>query len=89
VTLYSRSDVQSVSIPVERGGCGVTHSRPSKNGVPVRMWALTCEPREGFLRGSRRGVVKSPVSKSGYGSLEFGIIDGDPDTITGSPVGAR
>lgn len=50
MTLYARSDVMSVAIPAEGGGCGEGHSRPVRNGAPVKLWGLTCMPCEKVLR---------------------------------------
>jgi hypothetical protein len=50
MTLYARSDVMSVSVPIDSGGCNSQHSRPVVNGAPVKLFALTCPPCEGFLK---------------------------------------
>jgi len=53
MTLYSRSDVAAVTVPVAGfGGCGNTHSRPVVNGAPEKTWALDCPPCEDHLRHS-------------------------------------
>jgi len=46
---HARSDVMSVAVPLEAGGCGVSHSRPVTNGVPDEVWTLTCPACEVFL----------------------------------------
>ncbi len=38
--MYGRSDVMSVAVPTTAGGCGVIHSRPVADGVPVDDWNL-------------------------------------------------
>jgi hypothetical protein len=50
MSLYARSDVMSVAVPPDAGGCGVTHSRPVHQGAPVRLWELKCPACEVFLR---------------------------------------
>ena len=77
MTMYARSDYQVVGgIP----GCDVAHQRPAdpRTGKPVALWALTCAAHETHFKGSRRGVVKSPISKSNPGPLTYGIIDANP-----------
>lgn len=51
VTLYARSDLASVAIPVESGGCGVQHTRPVIGGAPVRLWHIDCPQCTTFLKG--------------------------------------
>jgi SAP domain len=57
MTLYARSDMMSVGIPVTSGGCGNTHSRPVRNGSPAKIWGLDCPPCESYLRGSQRAKI--------------------------------
>jgi thiol-disulfide isomerase/thioredoxin len=52
MTLYAMSSLSSSAVPVSHGGCGVRHSRPVKNGAPVKLWALDCPPCETELRDS-------------------------------------
>lgn len=54
MSLYARSDVMSVSIPAESGGCSSVHSRPVIKGAPVKVWKLTCGPCESYLKGDRK-----------------------------------
>lgn len=42
VTLYARSDLASVAVSTESGGCGARHDRPVIGGAPVRLWHLDC-----------------------------------------------
>ena len=77
MTMYARSDYQVVGgIP----GCDVAHQRPAdpRTGKPVALWALTCAAHETHFKGSRRGVVKPPISKSSPGPLTYGMIDANP-----------
>lgn len=67
ITVWARSDVAAVAISADHGGCGTVHSRPSPGGVPVKIWALTCEGGcEDFLRsdalwsGTSHGVPETP-----------------------------
>jgi hypothetical protein len=48
--LYSWSANVSTHVPVDAGGCGVTHSRPVVDGAPQYPWRLDCPPCEDFLR---------------------------------------
>ena len=50
MTIHSRSDVAAVTISPEHGGCGDLHSRPVRNGAPVKLWSLDCEACEEVLR---------------------------------------
>jgi hypothetical protein len=50
MALFARSDVMSVGIPPEAGGCGVSHHRPVSQGAPIRIWELNCPACERFLR---------------------------------------
>lgn len=53
MTVYSRSDVAAVTVPVaDFRGCGNVHSRPVVSGAPVKIWALDCPPCEDHLRHS-------------------------------------
>ena len=40
--LYARSDVMSVGVSPDAGGCGKTHSRPVTDGAPARLFELDC-----------------------------------------------
>lgn len=40
MALYGRSDVMSVAVPLNSGGCGATHSRPVADGVATEEWDL-------------------------------------------------
>jgi SAP domain len=57
VTLYARSDLMSVSVPVTSGGCGKSHNRPVVKGVPSREFRLDCPGCEAFLKGGGRQVL--------------------------------
>jgi len=50
MTVYARSDVMSVSLSHEHGGCGATHSRPVTHGAPAQSWGLDCPACENHLR---------------------------------------
>jgi SAP domain len=50
MSLYSWSANVSTHVPVDAGGCGVTHSRPVVDGAPQHPWRLDCPPCEDFLR---------------------------------------
>ena len=57
ITVYSRSDVCSIAIPVESGGCGAQHTRKVTRGVPEKIFSITCEPCEAFLSGARKPKI--------------------------------
>ena len=69
MTLYARSDLMSVSIPVASGGCGAVHIRPVRNGAPDRVFQLSCGPCESYLKGER----KQRILKTTPGNPEIGI----------------
>lgn len=50
MTLFARSDVMSVALSRDHGGCGATHSRPVTHGSPAKVWALSCPACENHLR---------------------------------------
>lgn len=68
MTLYARSDLMSVSVPVSSGGCGSSHSRPVHKGAPARDFRLDCPGCENFLKGGGRKVLHIT-----QGSKELGI----------------
>ena len=49
MTIYARSDIASVGVSPEHGGCGRTHTRPVVNGEPVAVFALDCPQCESHL----------------------------------------
>lgn len=50
MTVYARSDVVSVALSKDHGGCGAVHSRPVTHGAPVMVWALDCHQCADHLR---------------------------------------
>ena len=85
MTVYARSDVMSVSIPVSSGGCGNSHSRPVTNGAPVKTWGLTCTDCEKYLRGDYKGKIirVTPGDKDlQIPSRMEHVADGDPHWST-------
>lgn len=81
MTLYARSDLMSVSIPVGSGGCGATHSRPVTRGAIAKVWGLTCPKCEAYLRGDGKlKVIKvTPADKDkGIPSRMKHVADSDP-----------
>jgi SAP domain len=80
MTLWARSDLMSVSVPVTSGGCGQTHSRPVRKGVPDRDFKLDCPGCEGFLKGSGRMILKTtpPDKENGIPSTQERVADCDP-----------
>jgi hypothetical protein len=65
MTVYSRSDQVSVNVGPAHGGCGTPHFRPVVDGEPVRIWALTCDQCEDFLRSDPHPPGSPPCSPSG------------------------
>lgn len=78
--LYARSDVMSVTIPVESGGCGRGHSRPVIKGAPAKDFRLDCEPCEAYLRGDRkpRKLVFETDKRTGQPIRQARVADSDP-----------
>lgn len=61
MTAFSSSDIQSISIPGEAGGCGMEHSR---NGS--RIFAVDCPQCEGVILGHTRPKVCKWTPDRGY-----------------------
>lgn len=81
MTLYARSDVMSVSISRDSGGCGTSHSRPVKDGAPARDWGLDCPDCEAHLKGSRKPrILKNTPGdpKNNIPSRQERVADCDP-----------
>src|ERR1700690_444615 len=81
MSLFARSDLMSVSIPVTSGGCGASHSRPVRNGTPAQEWMLDCPDCESYLRGdgkSRILRVTPGDPKSGIPAKQERVADCDP-----------
>jgi hypothetical protein len=80
VTLYARSDLMSVSVPVTSGGCGKSHTRPVRNGVPARDFKLDCPGCEAFLKGGGRTVIINtpPDKENGIPGSQKRVADMDP-----------
>jgi len=93
VTLYARSDVCSVSIPVESGGCGAAHMREVTRGAPAKIFKLECGPCEAYLSGARKPkILKYHINaKTGQTVRQERVADADPmwgatpDTIPLTP----
>lgn len=70
MTVYARSDLSSVAVPRDSGGCGERHGRPTPQGAPVKLWALDCPQCETFLRHDDQwsvtvsGVPETPDEKA-------------------------
>ena len=83
MVLYARSDVMSVSVPVESGGCGRPggHSRPVINGAPAKTFKLDCPDHcEPYLRGDRKQkkLVYQIDAKTGQTVRQERVADADP-----------
>ena len=81
MTLYARSDLMSVAVPVESGGCGQNHSRPVIKGAPAKVWALDCPAHcEPYLRGdSRPKLLRYETDKNtGRVLRQERVADRDP-----------
>jgi hypothetical protein len=50
MSVFARSDVVYVAIPVENGGCGAGHGRPVLDGAPAKLWRVDCPHCEAHLR---------------------------------------
>lgn len=95
MSLYARSDMMSVSIPVSSGGCGATHTRPVTHGAPAKIWKLDCDAGcEAYLKGSRKAKVIKVTpgdARAGIPQKMEKIADADPmwsstpDTIPLTP----
>jgi hypothetical protein len=81
MSLYARSDLMSVSIPVTSGGCGESHSRPVVKGAPAREWELNCTSCEAYLKGARKPQILKTTPgdpKLGIPAKQERVADCDP-----------
>lgn len=93
MTLYARSDLMSVAVPVASGGCGDNHSRPVVSGAPAKVWGLKCPPCESYLRGDRKQkkLVYETDPKTGQTLRQARVSDADamwsstPETVPLTP----
>lgn len=67
MTAFARSDIHSVCIPLDSGGCGQTHSRPVLNAKEARKGAepdydstfgVNCQQCEPILLGPLHGWAR-------------------------------
>lgn len=91
---YARSDVMGAYVSVAHGGCGQQHTRPVRNGAPVKIWALDCARCEPYLSGSTRPkIIKNYPGdpKNGIPPRQEWVADAHPmwsstqDTIPLTP----
>jgi hypothetical protein len=85
ISLYARSDLMSVSIPVTSGGCGKLHSRPVAKGIAKRVWELNCPDCEKYLRGDGKPKVirvSGGDKNKGIPSRMDHVTDSDPHWST-------
>ena len=81
MSLYARSDVASITVPVASGGCGRSHSRPVINGAPAKIFKLDCPDHcEPYLRGDRRQkkLVYQIDKNTGQAVRQERVADADP-----------
>ena len=83
MSLWPRSDVMCVVVPVESGGCGTPggHSRPVIKGAPVKVWKLDCPDHcEPYLRGDRKPrVLKYHIDPATKQAIrQERVADSDP-----------
>jgi hypothetical protein len=57
--LYDRSDVMSVGVSPNAGGCGQTHSRPVVDGAPSKVFELDCPQCSNALVGDTQWTKHS------------------------------
>ena len=92
MSLYARSDVCAISIPLPNG-CGATHTRPVTRGVPAKVFELTCPPCEAYLRGDGKPkkLVYETDKRTGQVIRQARVPDASdqwsstPDTIPQTP----
>lgn len=53
MAVYARSDVAAVTLSEAHGGCGETHSRPVVDGAPAKVFKISCNKCEDFLRNDQ------------------------------------
>ena len=79
MSLFARSDVCAISIPVP-DGCGATHTRPVTHGVPAKIFKLDCPPCEAYLRCDRKQkILKYHIDPATKQALrQERVADSDP-----------
>jgi SAP domain len=81
MSLYARSDLMSISVPVTSGGCGGSHSRPVNRGAPAKIWQLDCTACESYLRGDKKQKVIHVLpgdKEKGIPGRMVHVADSDP-----------
>jgi len=74
-------------------GCGASHSREVTRGVPAKIFSITCEPCESYLRGDRKQkkLVYETDKRTGQSIRQARVADSDPmwsstpDTVPETP----
>ena len=63
MTLYARSDVDLINVPVGAGGCGAAHQREVTHGARAKLFVLTCVGCESFARANLSDLWSSSVAE--------------------------
>lgn len=63
MSVYARSDVCSVAIPMDQGGCGSAHYRPLVQGAPAKVWKLSCGFCEDIIKRDIRASTVEWIDK--------------------------
>jgi hypothetical protein len=59
MTVYAPTDVQSITIPTDRGGCGQSHEAGEL--APGRRFSIDCPACEPLIVGLRTGWAATPI----------------------------
>jgi hypothetical protein len=86
IALYARSDVCSISIPVQAGGCGVQHIRSITRGAPAKTFKLECGPCESVLKGDRKPkILRYQIDKNTGQSIRQERVPDSSDLWSSTP----
>ena len=64
MTLYARSDIDLINVPVESGGCGAPHLREVTHGARAKLFVLNCPGCENFARSNLSDLWSSASRRS-------------------------
>jgi hypothetical protein len=94
MSIFARSDVMGVAVPVEAGGCGEIHSRPVSDGQPAEHFELTCDKCATALKddpqwaGSSGDLPRTPDEQNkDEAESKRGLISRKEDLVSGIAEG--
>ena len=63
MTLYARSDIDLINVPVGSGGCGAPHLREVTHGARAKLFVLNCPGCENFARSNLSDLWSGSVAE--------------------------